>query len=187
MKVIFCNIAYMKSYCGDENDTPVNGGKYIAENKDGGEVYNFLEYDGRCYGYFMYYGDMVHIERIEDNGRNTVDNVLVVWVAKPDKPDSHSVIVGWYKNATVYRYSQTNLSYRYGIYRDYNIVADAKNCYLLPENKRNFIIPRASKSGKGKGMGQSPIWYADSEYAKKEFVPKVLEYIENYEKMMVNL
>ena len=42
MRIIFCNIAYMKNYCGIENDTPVNGGKYIAENKDGGEAYNFL-------------------------------------------------------------------------------------------------------------------------------------------------
>ena len=31
-KVIFCNISYMKNYCGSENDTPVNGGKYIEEN-----------------------------------------------------------------------------------------------------------------------------------------------------------
>ena len=29
-------------------------------------------------------------------------------------------------------------------------------------------------------MGQSPVWYADSEFARKEFVPKVLEYIMKY-------
>ena len=51
---------------------------------------------------------------------------------------------------------------------------------MLPEDKRTFIVPSASKEGTGHGMGQSPIWYADSEYAKKEYVPKVLEFIMKY-------
>lgn len=179
MKIIFCNIAYMKNYCGSENDMPVN-------DENTGEIYNFLDYDGKCYGFFEIGFKNLDIERIENNGKNKVDDVLVVWVAKPDKSDAHSVIVGWYKNATVYRYSRTNLHYRYGVYRDYYISAEAENCYLLPENRRDFIITRASKNGKGKGMGQSDVWYADSEYAKKEFVPKVLEYIENYNGEFIN-
>lgn len=41
-KIVFCNIAYMKYYCGStEEDTPMNGGKYIGENKDGGEAITF--------------------------------------------------------------------------------------------------------------------------------------------------
>ncbi|MDE5582345.1 MAG: hypothetical protein K2J08_01385 [Ruminococcus sp.] len=178
MRIIFCNIAYMKNYCGCDGDTLIHGGKYIAENKEGGEMWNFLDYDGKCCGYFMHYGDILHIERIENTTRtdDMAEDVLVVWVAKPK--NKNSVIVGWYRHAKVYKYNQTDLPYNYG----YNIVADANNCHLLPENKRNFVIPRASKSGAGKGMGQSAIWYADSEYAKKEFVPKVIEYIDNYEK-----
>ncbi|MDE5771259.1 MAG: hypothetical protein K2I06_06465, partial [Ruminococcus sp.] len=176
MRIIFCNIAYMKNYCGGDDDTPVNGGKYIAENNDGGEVWNFLNYDGKCYGYFMYYGDMVHIERIENTTAedDTAEDVLVVWVAKPK--NKSSVIVGWYRHADVYRF-QHHIDDIY-----YSVVADVENCHLLPESKRDFVIPRAQKSGAGMGMGQSAIWYADSEYAKKEFVPKVFEYIKNYEK-----
>ena len=57
----------MTGYCGTDNgDILVNGGKFPKKNKTGGEIYNFLDYDGMCYGYFMYYGDMVHIERIEN-------------------------------------------------------------------------------------------------------------------------
>ncbi len=188
-KVIFCNIAYMKNYCGAKNDTPVNGGKYITENNDGGEVYNFLDYNGKCYGYFMHYGDKLSIERIDIDAdkENYVDDVCVIWVAKKSS-DSSNVIVGWYKNARVYRYVKNDFSCEtLGYYPEpdkdlyYNIVADAKDCYLLPENMRNYIIPRASKIGKGKGMGQSAIWYADSEYARKEVVPSVLAYISKCE------
>lgn len=176
MRIIFCNITYMKNYCGADNDIPVNGGKWIAENKDGGEVDNFLDYDGKCYGYFMHYGDILHIERIENTSLSdkVAEDVLVVWVAKPDEKNSHSVIVGWYRHADVYRYVIDDDCH--------NIVAKAENCHLLPVDKRKFIIPRASQNGKGKGMGQSAIWYADSEYAKKEFVPKVVDYISKYEK-----
>lgn len=184
-KVIFCNISYMKNYCGSENDIPVNGGKYIEENNDGGEVFNFLDYNGKCYGYFMHYADTLHLERIDgsDPKQDYVDDVLVVWVAK--KPEiSKNVIVGWYKNARIYRRSKNDFSCStFGFYPDperaldYNIVSDAKDCFLLPEYMRTFIIPRAAKAGQGRGMGQSAIWYADSDYAKNEFVPSVLEFI----------
>lgn len=187
-KVIFCNVAYMKNYCGSMNDTPKNGGKYIAEYNDGGECYNFFDYNGKCYGYFMHYGDKLNIDRIEGCKvkNDFVDDVLVVWVAKPDnKPN---VIVGWYKNARVYRRSKNDFSCcTFGYYPEpdkdlyYDMEADAKDCFLLPEAKRDFKVPRASVAGPGKGMGQSAVWYADSEYAEKEFIPKVLEYIKHYE------
>ena len=34
-KVVFCEIAWMKYYSGvSEDDQPVNGGKYVKENKE---------------------------------------------------------------------------------------------------------------------------------------------------------
>lgn len=179
MRIIFCNISHMTGYCGTENgDIPLNGGKFPEKNKTGGEIYNFLDYDKKCYGYFMHYGDILHIERIENITRNDdiAEDVLVVWVAKPDKKNSRSVIVGWYRHADVYRKWQNDGEW------DYNISAKAENCHLLPVDEQTFIMPRAGAKGKGKGMGQSAIWYADSEYARKEFVPQVVDYINNYEK-----
>ncbi|MDE6538988.1 MAG: hypothetical protein K2K66_02250, partial [Ruminococcus sp.] len=87
-----------------------------------------------------------------------------------------SVIVGWYRHADVYREWQNDGEW------DYNISAKAENCHLLPVDKQTFIMPRAGAKGKGMGMGQSSIWYADSEYAQKEFVPEVVRYIDDYEK-----
>lgn len=182
MKVIFCNTAYMKYYCGTDGDTPRNGGKYVNENNTGGEAYNFLDDNGKCYGYFMTYGQ-THIERLEgvDARDEEVSDVLVVWTAKRDASSSPT-IVGWYKNATVYRQFRYKGAYGIGVEHNYCIVADSKDCYLLPEEKRRFAIPRASIAGAGKGMGQSAIWYAESSYAQTEFIPKVIEYIENYER-----
>lgn len=182
MKVIFCNTAYMKYYCGTDGDTPRNGGKYVNENNTGGEAYNFLDDNGKCYGYFMSYGQ-THIERLEgvDARDEEVSDVLVVWTAKRDASSSPT-IVGWYRNATVYRQFQHISPFGIGVEHHYYIVADSKDCYLLPEEKRRFAIPRASIAGAGKGMGQSAIWYAESSYAQTEFIPKVIEYIENYER-----
>lgn len=67
MKVIFCNVSDIKGHCGDENDIPVNDGKHSVENT--GEIYNFLDYDGKCYGFFEIGFKNLSIERIEDNGK----------------------------------------------------------------------------------------------------------------------
>ena len=44
MRILFCNIAWMKEYRGNEdgNDTPLNGGSYVDETGDAHEKYNFF-------------------------------------------------------------------------------------------------------------------------------------------------
>ena len=43
MRILFCNIAWMKEYRGNEDgkDTPLNGGSYVDETGDAHEKYNF--------------------------------------------------------------------------------------------------------------------------------------------------
>ena len=181
-KIIFCNIAWMKYYEGIfDDDKPMNGGKYVDINKSGGECYNFQDFNGKCYGYFMMYGNLALENHFKDvkSTDGYVDNVLVIWVAT--NSNQQTKIVGWYKNARVYRSFQeqtffTNLAG--SLY--YNIVADSKDCFLIPEDKRTFPIGRAAQSGTGTGMGRSNIWYAESNFARTILIPKVLEYIENY-------
>ena len=70
--IVFCNIAYMKYYRGviKDIDEPVNGGKYVTENNDGGECYNFEPVsftDGEMmFGYVMPPSntEKLHIENI---------------------------------------------------------------------------------------------------------------------------
>lgn len=182
MKVLFCNIAWMKYYHGsNEDDRPINGGKYIDENKNGGEVFNFTQFNKKYYGYVWGGGD-IHIERFEGVSRSndTTKDVLVVWMASNPK-QSGVYIVGWYKNATVYRQMQ-ELCTNIGEFYNYNITCDIKDGVLLSEEDRTFAIPLATKAGKGKGKGQNNIWYAEDGELRHDFLPKVIDYIENWSK-----
>lgn len=189
MKIIFCNITYMKNYAGVTNEDFLDksGFSWVKEHRDAGEQYNFLDYNSKCYGYLVQ--NNIDIERIEGKKVRDakVDDVLVVWCSK--KPKEPGIkIVGWYKHATVLPSREEIV---HGLYdmeeiAIYNCYADASNCFLLPEEERNFPIPSAAKEGKGKGMGQANIWYADEPYAKKEVIPNVLNYIESYKGKFIN-
>lgn len=188
-KVVFCRIAWMKYYCGvAEDDKPMNGGSYINENGDGGEVFNFSPHNHICYGYVMHQGKEIHIERydkIPDN-HSEIEGMTVVWVATGENGPR---IVGWYEHATMYRFWQWMRDDSYTDYPewDYNFTAKETDVFLIPEEKRNFVIPRAAVSGKGRGMGQSNIWYADSEYAQEEVIPQVLAYLREVKKDCITI
>ena len=189
MKIIFCNITYMKNYTGVTNEDFLDksGFSWVREHMEAGEQYNFLDYNSKCYGYMVQ--DNINIERLEGvTARDAeAEDVLVVWCSK--KPNKSWVsIVGWYKHATVLP-SREELIHGLNDMEEiavYNCYADAHNCFLLPEEARIFPIPFAAKEGKGKGMGQANIWYADTAYAKKEIIPKVLNYIESYKGKFIN-
>lgn len=148
-RVLFCNIAYLPYY-DTKLDTvePQNGGAYVLNE------YNQL-----------------HIEKIDPLAKNReyIDNVLVVFCAKPK--DGHSVIVGWYKNATVYRHRPSYNG------QAYNLCAQKGDCVLLPEHKRTFKALRAKPDGIG--FGQSNLWYASGEKCR-DYVEKVFDYIDSY-------
>ena len=192
MRVLFCNVGWMKYYNGiTEDDELKYGGAYVERTGDGGEQYNFMYYNGRYYGYVntgstQGLPNKMHIERI--NGGCTepdkAENVLVIWTAKDD--NNGVKIIGWYENATVYR------DYQYFNTIDlpvceffYNITAEAENCTLLPVEERTFTVPRARTSKDGIGMGQSNIWYADK-YEAREFVKSVVEYVKSYSGKKLN-
>lgn len=128
----------------------------------------------------MHYGDELHIERYDKilKSFDEVRDMTVVWVASDGKGCK---IVGWYEHATMYRNWQSFYdSMYYGDrWNDYNFVAHEQDCYLIKEQDRTFSVPRAPKAGKGKGMGQSQVWYADSSYAQEEFIPQVLDYLDS--------
>lgn len=188
MKVLFCNIAYMNRYTGNiEEDIPQGGGAWVKEHQDAHEKWNFLNINGNCYGFVMNKGDQFHIERLENTSRNaqSTSNAIVIWCAH--KPGGETVIIGWYENATIYRYYQRCSFSPFGLDRDFFVEAKAEDCYLLPEDKRTYIIGRASEQGIGKGFGQSNFWYADSEYAKNEFIPSVLKYLQAHKNNRINI
>lgn len=174
MRIIFCNITWLKNYLGEDDKAQ--------------DSYNFQDYNEKCYGYVSNRGGSLQLERFESATVNddSIDNVLVIWVAKHPETGKN-VIVGWYKNATLYKYSQECYPYG-GIGRDlyFSIEACSKDCFLLPESERKFEIPKAAVAGKDRGMSKSDIWYAESGYAKTVFIPKVLEFIQSFKQGFIN-
>ncbi|MDU6339838.1 MAG: hypothetical protein E6583_00740 [Clostridium sp.] len=203
MRILFCNIAWMKEYRGvTDNDTPVNGGSYVDDTNNAHEAYNFdkitFDDDNKkvpyCLGFFETKctngesRNQLHIEKIDDNvdeNIEAIDDVLVVWCAKGETNDFTSV-VGWYKNATVYRYYQ-ELEFSNGFIQDYNVLAKAKDCILLPLNVRSrrtmWWVPRvAKKNGPSYGFGQANVWFANEKNnkAKNDYINKLVNQIKNY-------
>ena len=190
MRILFCNIAYMKYYKGKIKgvDVPQGGGEYVDRTGNAHEKYNFLpemltfredylpegEY---CLGFVetkTTKGDKVnqiHIENIDGCGalknEPEVDDVLVIFCAKyPDSEVYESVVVGWYKHAKVLRdYDAVDFMYEDGSeYRQYfNILARKEDCVLLPPSgvrRKTIWKAQRKKKGVSYGFGQSNIWFA---------------------------
>lgn len=199
MKVLFCNIACMKYYKGiiPGIDIPMYGGDYVDKHHDAAEKYNFLPRylhdEETCLGYVetkstnKTESNQLHIEKISDTNGNydVIQGVLVVWCAKQVGYDGRTVVVGWYKNAQVYRY------WHFAEFADkdgelvehyYYVSAKAGNCVLLPEKERNrfqWNVPRKKTKGTAYGFGQANVWYGNEDKAQ-EYIGKLVETIEDY-------
>lgn len=176
--ILFCNIAYMQYYdFASIKETPKHGGQYVDDTGDAFEKHNFHTCeDGQIRGFvetkYREAGmrpNQIRIENIDTRYRSEdkIDEVTVVFCAHSDIVKK-SVIIGWYKDATVYR---TRPEYNG---RQYNIECSSENAFLLDENSRTFVIPRARKDGFG--FGQANVWYAKEEQATA-FVDSVFDYI----------
>lgn len=128
----------------------------------------------------------MHIEKIEGCAsmkyEESVDDVLVIWCATRQQGDT--TVVGWYKQATVYRDLQ------WWIFehddgeeeeRCFNVNADASNCVLLPEWERNryqWSVPSARRT-RSFGFGQAMTWYPTQQEAQP-FLARLIDSIEKY-------
>lgn len=182
--ILFCNIAYMHYYDFELlKETPKHGGKYVTATGDAFEKNNFhICDDGQVRGFVetkyrggyqeAKYPNKLKIENIDSRYKkaNSIDGVTVVFCAHSDTLKK-TVIVGWYKNATVYRERPKYNG------KQYNLECRAENAYLIDERSRTFIVPRASIDGMG--FGQANIWYAKGENTT-DFVNSVFNYIDGY-------
>ena len=203
--ILFCNISWMDSYLGEtDEDIPQNGGSYVAKNKSCNESLNFLPIiatnDNETTEKLILLGsfetkstngetsNQTHIERINGckslNHSNHADGVTVVWCATA--PSGGTYVVGWYKDATVYRYYQQmpiDEDDGYSWDRWYNVSCDLEKAVLLPKKERfneKWCVPRHNqKNPVTFGFGQANLWYADGKDAK-EFAEKMINNIESY-------
>lgn len=177
--LIFFRIGWMDAY--NSNDDKIqNGGSYVDENGRGDEMWNFQEKNGKYYGYVMTKnGTGIDLSQIIFNqqwkiGEESPAIIDVVFIAKkPKELGGGQVVVGWYKNATIfhkkYRERDDDVDNEMG----YVCEAFAENCKILEISKRIFSVP------KEKGfIGQNNVWYArDANEKVIEFKNKLRKYI----------
>ena len=208
MRILFCNIAWMRYYKGfwEGEDEPVGGGSFVDENQDGSELYNFdpfllIHEDGEeedvCAGFVVTKKSQsgadraLHIERLEGcealRTAMSVEDVLVVYCAMHPF-HRFTRVVGWYRHATVYRYYQW---LPFAGENDegegflLNAYAARENCVLLPVKDRMseiWEVPRVRK-GASYGFGQANVWFAEGREeneALDRFLDKLVEQIQNY-------
>ncbi len=187
MRIVFCNIAWMKYYRGildNGIDVPVTGGTYARRTNDVLERYNFIgtklkkgdivnKAGNYCLGYMEVKAsgnskNQLNIDKIpgcELLGDECVaENILVVFCAThPDH--KFTTVVGWYENATVYRdYQSIYMKSEDGEEYEqlFNAVATVEDCVLLPMRERSrkavWGVPR-QQLGASYGFSRSNVWY----------------------------
>jgi len=168
--LIFFRIGWMDTlYCG--RDKILGGGKWVDEKKEGVEMWNFQENNGKYYGYVSSSVDLSKVipEETWKKGDESRPIIDVVFIAT--SPNGGKVVVGWYKNATVF-HKEHKMGYELdGESISYVCEAFAKDSKVLEISERNFSVP------KKRGFpGQKNIWYANENLIKVE-KGETIEYI----------
>ena len=181
MSLVLFNIGWMNHYRGQTpSDGIFNGGSYVAEHDTGHEVRNFEPANGSCYGYVRAPRGKINMMRLGAGAdAEYADNMTVVFTATPPDPEGGSVVVGWYRNARVWRELQRRDDY------DLGFVAEAaqEDCRLLRVDDRVFPVLRAGTEGAPECafvMGQSNVRYTDDEgEGAEQFLNHLNRYMEN--------
>lgn len=173
----------MKWYNGiTDDDWPINGGEFVEKNGYGHEVLNFQKNGRYVYGYVQARKGTIDINRLDPNSENYVDDVLIAWRAKSSEG---AVIIGWYKNARVFRHGQGANSKRVFEYDEeqhhpeWHIRADYKDAFLIPPGERAFKVPVTHK---GFGSQTFVSYLQDNNQEVNRFKRELLDYIEKAEK-----
>lgn len=199
--IIFARVADMKYYQGiTEKDAPLNGGSYVKETGMAHECYNFdsVIEDGedyeKCIGFFQMMGgkgaSQLHIEKMPGcesmNKEEQINGAIVVFVSKASGSKSMRV-VGFYKNATVFRYPH-QMSFGNGYVQEYMFEARKEDCVVLPYTTRfsgsSWYVPSSTSKYSDFGFGRSNVWFAGGEGAsnqEKEYVERMIHSIESYQ------
>jgi hypothetical protein len=182
MKLLLCNVSWMRDYKGNvAHDRPENGGTYVREHGFGHEAINFQPSGGRVYGFVQLRTETINVSRLDPAAIDKADDVLVAWRARSSRG---VVIVGWYKNATVYRRIQDHIPGRF--FRHGNEIVTPKwiistkesDAFLVPPKCRTLRVPVSHK-----GFGsQTFISFLDSDNSEvATFRRELLKFIDNAE------
>jgi hypothetical protein len=194
--LLVCNIGWMSRYEGLDGkpDKIVGGGQYVKEHGKGHEVCNFLRCkDGYVYGHVETIKKdidrQIRIENIFANAGKgdpeSVSGVDVVWIAtNPDEGGRR--VVGWYRDATVYRRRQEfekallTRQHKRDEIDSYRIRVKGGNATLLRLEDRS---DPALRLGTGTGwIGEANWWFPErqADPAIKKFVRVLRAFIDGH-------
>lgn len=148
------HVPWMTNYQGlVDGDKPAGHFKYNLTTGAGPEIYNFKPQGGRLYGYAPVKAGTINISRLgasRDDDR--MRDATVIWTASQPGVKSLRWIVGWYKNATIYRTVQTrpaasHIKKRQHVH--YNVEADVADCKPLGLDDRTFSFQPSVKDRPG--------------------------------------
>jgi len=179
-KMVFFYVGWMKHYNGkDDNDHATGPHRHLKNNGQAHECFNFRPRNGSCYGYVPRGIDISNLGA--PRGAKHVDDVVCVWLAKHPELNRR-LIVGWYRNARVYRASnhktEPSGNKLNGEDIQYLAVALEDQCTLMPEPRRIFKVP--TKGTQTGGLGRSTVWYGRID----GFREKVWDYINRYDEQI---
>ena len=162
--LFFVNIGWMVSYRGGADDPTLGGHGYLKSHSLGHEAWTFLSTGGRVYGYVPGSSN-INLKRLgASSSAPSVDAVTVVWIAKSPR-DKKTYVVGWYRDATVFRGENIRPIARPGVGNiGYQISAPHEHAKLLPPDQRTLRVPTAKGEG---NLGQHPVWYGNPEFNQR--------------------
>ncbi|MEW6054281.1 MAG: DUF3883 domain-containing protein [Nitrospirota bacterium] len=175
-RILMVRIGWMKYYTGSKpgDERPIGGGKYNLR-KIGGEFNNFKICSGTVYGSFAIAmnAEELTLSRIDPSASGeSLKKVLLIFFARDPRHDSKGqVVVGWYRNATVYSQWAKRPWWHYA-------ETQSKNAVLLPTYRRTCVIPRGQNA-----PGQSNVFFALDTFGEprqSKWLLKVLDFINTY-------
>jgi hypothetical protein len=181
MRVLFARLSWMTWYKGDPNDQAVSQMAFVTERQGPvWERFNFSPVNGRVFGYVAPSGGAPYqLARIDGGAANAqhLDGVLLIFVAaRPPQFGGGQVVVGWYRNATLYAtWREPNRHDRQFLDRKnwgYCCECAAHDAMLLPTTVRTWQIPH----GRG-GMRQAKVRYFEP---RNRWMRRILDEIQRY-------
>jgi len=179
--ILFVNIGWMKEYKGDRPSDRLNAQNFgyfkkqgVAES-EGHEQWNFKPHNGTVYGYVPR-SSGINITRLgASSTEDRIEGVLVVFIAR-DAAVKELKVVGWYRDATVCRSAIFKRTHE-RLQVEAPIMSRQWNILPVADRDHRALIPTAQRE-KG-GVGQSPVWYAESH---PDVVDRVRSLVQSVEK-----
>lgn len=156
--LLYANVGWMTAYAGPKGDQIQGNFGYLKDNDVGHESWNFEPINGRLFGYVP---SNINLKALGAKASDSaVERVTVVWIARTPRTGK-TVVVGWYRNATIHSVADRVERTRAPGFRvAYQITAPVQGAKLLKVDERLFEIPTEKKKG---NLGQKPVWYGGSD------------------------